>query len=81
MSGLAVACCRVRSTKCCSAHMGPFEEGHHYLPYLHHTLVSGKEHNPTHQQKIGLKFAEHGPTHQNKTQFSPQTVSPIRKLS
>ena len=27
-----------------------------------------------------LKSTEHGPTHQNKTQFPPQTVSPIRKL-
>ena len=33
---------------------------HHYLHYLHHSLVSGqttgREHSPTHQQKIGLKI-------------------------
>ena len=31
-------------------------------------------------KRIGLRFSEHGPTHQNKTQFPPQSVSPIRKL-
>ena len=40
--------------------MGPFEGGHHYLHYLHHSLVSGqttgREHSPTQQQKIGLKI-------------------------
>ena len=34
----------------------------------------------THQRKIGLRFTAHGPAHQNKTQFPPQSVSPIRKL-
>ena len=38
----------------------PFEGGHHYLHYLHHSLVSGqttgREHSPTPQQKIGLKI-------------------------
>ena len=37
--------------------MGPLEGGRHYL---HHSLVSGqttgREHSPTHQQKIGLKI-------------------------
>ena len=32
---------------------------YHYLPYLHHNLASGqttgREHRPTHQQKIGLR--------------------------
>ena len=54
-----------------SACMGPFELGHHYLHYLHCSLVSGqttgREHNPAHQQKIGLKISEHGPAYQNKT--------------
>ena len=40
--------------------MGPFEGGRHYLHYLHHSLASGqttgREHSPTHQQKIGLKI-------------------------
>ena len=43
-----------------SACMGPFELGHHYLHYLHCSLVSGqttgREHSPAHQQKIGLKI-------------------------
>ena len=55
-----------------------------YLHCLHQSLVSdqtmGREHSPAHQQKIGLKITKHGPAHQNKTQFSPQSVSPIRKL-
>ena len=58
--GSAVACCRVGGTKCNSACMGPFEGGRHYLHYFHHSLVSGqttgREHSPTHQQKIGLKI-------------------------
>ena len=40
--------------------MGPFEGGHHCIHYLHHSLASGqitgREHGPTHQQKIGLKI-------------------------
>ena len=28
-------------TECSSACMGPFEEGHHYLQYLHHSLAPG----------------------------------------
>ena len=41
----------------------------------------GRENSPTHQQKIGLKiYGTWPPLHQNKTQFSPQSVSPIRKL-
>ena len=47
--------------------MEPFERGLHYLHYLHQSLassqISGREHNFTHQQKIGLKLTEHGPTH------------------
>ena len=31
---------QVRGTECSSACMGPFEGGHHYLHYLHHSLVS-----------------------------------------
>ena len=47
-------------TKYGNACMGPFEGGHHYLNYLHHSLASGqttgREHSPAHQQKIGLKI-------------------------
>ena len=51
--GSMVACFSVGSTECSSACMGPFEGGHHFLHYLHHSLVSGqtigKEHNPVHK--------------------------------
>ena len=62
--------------------MGPFEGGWHHLHYLHYSLASsqktGREHSLIHQQKIGLKSIS--PANQNKTQFPPQSVSPIRKL-
>ena len=58
--GSAVACCRVGGTECSNACMGPFEGAHHYLHYLHNSLASGqitgREHSPTVQQKIGLKI-------------------------
>ena len=80
-----MACCRVGGTECSSVYIRPFKGGHHYLHYLHHSLASGqikrREHSPAPQQKTGLKFIEYGPTNQNKTQFPPQSVSPIRKLS
>ena len=65
-----VACCRVMGTEYSSALMGPFEEGHHYLHYLHYTLAFN--------QTIGR---EHSSAYQNKIQFSPQSISPIRKIS
>ena len=40
--GSAAACCRVGSIECSSTCMGPFEGGHHYLHYLHHSLASGQ---------------------------------------
>ena len=58
--GSVVACCMVEGTECSSC-TGPFEGAHHYLHYLHISLASGqitgREHSPTHQQKIGLKMA------------------------
>ena len=58
--GSEVACCWVGGTVCGSVCKGPFEGGHHYLHYLHHSLASGqikgREHSPKHQQKIGLKI-------------------------
>ena len=58
--GPAVACCRVGSTECSSVCTGPFGGSHHYLHYLHHSLASdqitGREHSPALQQKIGLKI-------------------------
>ena len=51
--GSGVACSSVRGTECGSACTGPFEGGHHYLHYLHHSLVSGqttgREQSPTQQ--------------------------------
>ena len=32
---------KAQDTECNSACMGPSEGGHHYLHYLHHSLVSG----------------------------------------
>ena len=58
--GSEVACCRIKGTEFGSVRMGPFEGGHHYLHYFHHSLASsqitGREHSLTHQQKIGLKI-------------------------
>ena len=34
-----VACCRAGGTEGSSACRGPFEGGHHYLHYLHHSLA------------------------------------------
>ena len=49
-----------RGTECSSACRGPIEGVHHYLHYLHHSLVSGqttgRKHSPAHQQKIVLKI-------------------------
>ena len=89
--GSAVACFRVRGTEYRSVCMGPFEGGHHYLSYLHHSLASGqaigREHSPVHQQKIELKIywawphpSEQDPVSPRCPSTSPQSVSPIRKL-
>ena len=47
-------------TECSIVALGPFEGGPRYLYYLHHSLASGqitgREHSPAHQQKIGLKI-------------------------
>ena len=51
---------QVQGTECSSVLLGLFEGGHHYLHYLHHSLLSGqitgRGHSPTHQQKIVLKI-------------------------
>ena len=55
-----VACCRVRDTEYNSAGISPFEGSCHYRHYPYRSLPSGqttgREHSPTHQQKIGLKI-------------------------
>ena len=77
--GLVVACCRVEGSQCSSTFMGSFEGDRHYLHYLHYSLapgqITGREHSPTHQQKIGLKIYLAWPLHQNKTQFPPVSLS------
>ena len=62
-------------TECSSVCMGPFEGGRHYLHYLHHSLASGqttgREHSPTHQQKIGLMIYSAGPHPSEQDPVSP----------
>ena len=36
--------------------------------------------DPPINRKLDERFIDHGPAHQNKTDFPPQSVSPIRKL-
>ena len=81
-------------TECSSTCMVPFEGGDHHLHYLHHSLEvmnnrevkqqqvkqQGGNTAPPINRKPDLRFTEHGPTHQNKTQFPPQSVSPIERL-
>ena len=73
--GLAVSCCRVRGTEWGSACMEPFDGGRHYLHYLHHSLASGqttgREHSPTHQQKIELKIYWAWPNPSEQDPVSP----------
>ena len=73
--GLVVACCGVGGSECSSTGMGSFEGGHHYLHYLHHSLASGqtigREHNPVHQQKIGLKIYRAWPRPSEQDPVSP----------
>ena len=61
----------------------PFE-GHHYHNYPYHSLPQVKQQGentaPPINRKLKLRFTEHGLDLQNKTQFPPQSVSPIRKL-
>ena len=66
--GSAVAFCSVWGTEC----MGPFEGGHHYLHYLHHSLASGQTTgSPAHQQKIGLKIYWAWPRPSEQVPVSP----------
>ena len=80
--GWAVASCRARDTEGGSACMEIFEGSCHYLHYLHHSLASGKttgrEHNCTQQQKIGLKiyWAWLCPSEQDPVSPPPVSLSP-----
>ena len=82
--GSVVACCRARGTECSSACMGPVEGG--AIIFITSTIVwpqfkqQGRNTAPPINRKLDSRFTEHGPTHQSKTQFPPQSVSPIRKL-
>ena len=73
-----VACCRVRNTKYNYVCTSPFEGGPHHLHYPYHSLASGqtrgREHSPTHQQKIGLKIYWAWPYSSEQDPVSP-TVS------
>ena len=59
--GLVVASCRAGAPRAAvhALHGGPSEGGRRDLHHLHHSLVSGettgREHAPTHLQKLGLK--------------------------
>ena len=43
-------------------------------------LLQGGNTGPPINRKLGKRFTEHDPAYQSKTQFSPQSVPPIRKL-
>ena len=76
--GSAAACCRVGGPECSSARTGRFEGGCHYLHYLHHSLLSvqtkGREHNPSHQEKIGLKIYWAWPHPSGQDPVSPTVI-------
>ena len=73
--GSAEACCRVRGTEGSSPCMGGFKGGCLYLHYLHQSLASGqvigREHSPTHQQKIGLNIYWEWPSPSGQDQVYP----------
>ena len=58
--GSTVTWHEVRGTEYNSPGISPFEGGHHYCQYPYCSLTScqntGREHSPTHQQKIELKI-------------------------
>ena len=56
--GSVVACCRAGGTDCGSTCMGPFEGGHRYLHYLHHSLAPGKQQGGNTAPPINRKFLE-----------------------
>ena len=72
-------------TEYSSTCMGPFEGGHHYLHYLHHSLASGqttgREHSPNHQQKIGLKIYWAWPCPSEQDPVSPSVSLSHQKAS
>ena len=55
-SGSVVACWRVGGTKHSSTCIGPFEGGHYYLHYLHHSLALGQITGREHSQPINRKL-------------------------
>ena len=68
-----------------SLFMGPFEGSHHYVHYLHHSLVSdqttGRKHSPTHQQKIGLTIYWAWPRPSDQDSVSPTVSLSQQKVS
>ena len=79
-----MACCGVGSTECSSSTRDPLKEV--TIIFITSTIVwpQGKQQGgstaPPINRKWDQRFTEHGPTHQNKTQFPPQSVSPIRNF-
>ena len=63
---------------------GPFEGGHHYLHYFHHSLVSGqtrgKEQSPAHQQNWIKDLLSMALPIRTRPSLPPQSVSPIRNF-
>ena len=82
---MAVACCRLQGTEYSSVLLGPFEGGHHYLHYLHHSLLSGqitgREHSPAHQQKIVLKIYWAWPRPSEQDPVSPSVSLSHQEIS
>ena len=81
--GSIVPCYRVRGTECNGASISPFEGGliTYYCHYPYHSLASGqttgREHSPTHQQKIGSKIYWAWPC---PSEEDPDSPSPSQSL-
>ena len=82
--GSAVACCRVGALSEAVPALALSKEV--TIIFITSTIVwpqvkqLGGNTVPPINRKLDSRFTEHGPAHQNKTQFPPQSVSPIRKL-
>ena len=80
-----MACCRIGGTEC-SVHAQDLLKEVAVI-FITSTIVwpqvkqqRGNTALPF-NRKLNKRFTEHGPAHQNKTQYPPQSVYPIRKLS
>ena len=78
--GSAVACCKVEGTECSSALLKNVD-----TIFITSTIVWPQLNNREGTQphlwtENWIKCTEHGSAYQSKTQFPPQSVSPIRKF-